>query len=55
MSEASENILSDKAIQTRLRGRDMYYMITLKNVHEGSSVLIMWNNLHNTYMIFWSV
>lgn len=49
----SDCFLCDKKIQTRLRSCDMKYMISIKNIYEGSTVLIMWNNIRKVYMVFW--
>jgi len=41
-----------RGCQTRIRLRDMRMMIALNDVYEGCSVLIMWDNAHNTYVVF---
>uniref|UniRef100_A0A915D3G6 Autophagy-related protein 11 C-terminal domain-containing protein n=1 Tax=Ditylenchus dipsaci TaxID=166011 RepID=A0A915D3G6_9BILA len=48
------NVLSiySRGTQTKIRMRDMRMMIALNDVYEGCSVLIMWDNVHNTYVVF---
>ncbi|KAE9553808.1 hypothetical protein FO519_002978 [Halicephalobus sp. NKZ332] len=38
--------------QTRIRMKEMSMMISLQDIHEGCSVLVMWDNSHNSYMVF---
>lgn len=40
------------ATQTRIRMKEMSMMISLQDIHEGCSVLVMWDNSHNSYMVF---
>lgn len=38
--------------QTRICMKEMNMMISLHDIHEGCSVLVMWDNSHNSYMVF---
>lgn len=38
--------------QTRIRMRTMKMMISLVDVYEGCSVMIMWDSRHNSYIVF---
>ncbi|TMS36116.1 hypothetical protein L596_003365 [Steinernema carpocapsae] len=42
------------ATQTRLCLKEMRMMISLSDIHEGCAVLIMWDEVHNSYTVFCS-
>uniref|UniRef100_A0AC35U564 ATG11 domain-containing protein n=1 Tax=Rhabditophanes sp. KR3021 TaxID=114890 RepID=A0AC35U564_9BILA len=42
---------SDATTQTRLRENDLKGMISLNDIHEGCSVLLTWDDNHNSYLI----
>uniref|UniRef100_A0AC34FC19 Autophagy-related protein 11 C-terminal domain-containing protein n=1 Tax=Panagrolaimus sp. ES5 TaxID=591445 RepID=A0AC34FC19_9BILA len=51
---AEDDITSINTIgtQTRICLKEMNMMISLHDIHEGCSVLVMWDNSHNSYMVF---
>lgn len=40
------------ATQTRIRLKDMRVMITIQDIHEGCAVLVVWSEVHNSYILF---
>ncbi|KAK0396474.1 hypothetical protein QR680_001729 [Steinernema hermaphroditum] len=42
------------ATQTRLCLKEMRMMISLLDIHEGCAVLVMWDDVHNSYTVFCS-
>uniref|UniRef100_A0A1I7ZIX9 Ubiquitin-like domain-containing protein n=1 Tax=Steinernema glaseri TaxID=37863 RepID=A0A1I7ZIX9_9BILA len=42
------------ATQTRLCLKEMKMMISLLDIHEGCAVLVMWDDVHNSYTVFCS-
>ncbi|VDK43165.1 unnamed protein product [Anisakis simplex] len=40
------------ATQTRIRLKDMRVMITIQDIHEACAVLVVWSDVHNSYILF---
>uniref|UniRef100_A0A0N5C6U7 ATG11 domain-containing protein n=1 Tax=Strongyloides papillosus TaxID=174720 RepID=A0A0N5C6U7_STREA len=50
ISDSKTNVNS-VGVQTRLHGGDIKAMISLQDIHEGCSVLIMWNPTYDAYLL----
>ncbi|WKY16161.1 hypothetical protein Q1695_001110 [Nippostrongylus brasiliensis] len=48
----SNNATTDSFAQTRIGARAMDRMVAVEDIVEGSTVLVIWNDRHNAYMLF---
>ncbi|EPB76300.1 hypothetical protein ANCCEY_04608 [Ancylostoma ceylanicum] len=49
---ASDSERKDMNVQTRISLRSMDRMVAIEDIVEGSTVLVIWNDRHNAYMLF---
>ncbi|RCN24805.1 hypothetical protein ANCCAN_29492 [Ancylostoma caninum] len=49
---ASDSERKDVNVQTRISLRSMDRMVAIEDIVEGSTVLVIWNDRHNAYMLF---
>ncbi len=48
-------LMNTASTQTRIRLKEMRLMIAIQDIHEECAVLVIWDDVHNSYVLFRSV